>query len=255
MKSLFTLLLFSSLLLPDVSAQVAYGTIDYLRTVERDIQIDGMEENKEIKAMLAKMAAAGAFTENYRATFTPEGFTFIQQIKEPTSMESELGGGAMVVIETGGGDPSHFYTNTREEKLVNTEYIFDKAFLVSGKCTPIAWTITEETVPPSDATIGLDLKIATGITPGGDTLTAGFAPSLPVQVGPRNVYGLPGAIITLSYPRPEGGTVVFRATAMSLSAEPLALEQPTEGKKISPEKFRAEQKKRQGTMTRMIERH
>lgn len=257
MKQFFTSLFLSLFLLSGLNAQVEYGTIDYIRTVERDIEIDGMgiQQNKEIKAMIAKMAAAGAFTENYKATFAPDGFTFVQQVKDPTSVESEMGGGGMIVIETGGEDPSHFYTDTKNGTLTNKQFIFDKPFLVSGETSPINWTITDEVVPPSDATIGLDLKIAQGITANGDTISAGFAPSLPVQVGPNNVYGLPGAIITLTYPQPDGGSIVFRATSMTMSAEPLVLEQPTEGKKITPEKFRSEQKKRQRNTSTMIMRN
>ncbi len=257
MKQLLTTLLLALLLYPGLQAQVQYGTIDYIRTVERDIEIDGvgMEANKEIKAMLAKMAASGAFAQNFQATFTPEGFTFIQQVREVNSVESELGGGNMIVVETGGEDPTHFYTDVKNGKVLNKQFIFDKTFLVSGDLQPVAWTITDETVAPSDATIGLDLKIATGITASGDTITAGFAPSVPVQVGPNNIYGLPGAIITLTYPLKDGGSVVFRATAMTLSQEAPELVPPTEGKKISLEKFREEKKKRQRTMTRTIIRN
>ncbi|MEM9930735.1 MAG: GLPGLI family protein [Bacteroidota bacterium] len=254
MKQLLTFLLFALFLIPSLKAQVQYGTIDYIRTVEREIQFEGMEQNKEIKAMLAKMAAAGAFTENYKATFGPDGFTFVQQVKEATSMESEMAGGAVIVMETGGEDPSHFYTDVKNATVANTQYIFDKSFLVMGDAAQVSWTITDEVVPPSDATIGLDLTVAMGITQNGDTITAGFAPSLPVQVGPQNIYGLPGAIITLTFPQKDGGSVVFRATSMSLSTEPLELVKPTEGKKITPEKFSSEQKKRQRTMTRTIMR-
>lgn len=233
-------------------AQVQYGTIGYIRSVERDMKIDGMEENKELQAMLAKMAASGAFTENFRGTFTPDGFTFVQIPKEATTMEGEMGGGMVVMIQTGGEEPSHYSTNLKTGKVLNSEDIFDKRFLVSGEAEKLNWTLTGESVPPSDATVGLDLKIAAAITKSGDTLTAGYAPSLPVQVGPNNYYGLPGAIITLSFPQEDGGVVTYRATSLSISQEPLELVLPTEGKTISLEKFRAEKKKRGKTMTRTI---
>lgn len=252
MKStlLFFVILFSGFVL---TAQVSYGTIDYIRSVERDLEIGGMEQNKEIKAMIAKMAASGAFTENYRATFAPEGFTFIQQVKEPTEMEAETAGGAMIVIATGGQEPSHHYTNTKTGEILNTDYIFDRAFLISGKAPALKWQETGESIPPSDATIGLDLKVATAITGEGDTITAHFAPSIPVQVGPDNTYGLPGAIMVLQIPQKDG-LLTYRATSMQLSQEPLELVKPTEGKKISREKFKTEQKKRERTMTRTIHR-
>ncbi|WP_020569846.1 GLPGLI family protein [Neolewinella persica] len=234
-----------------LTAQVSYGTIDYIRTVERSLKIEGMEENKEIQAMIAKMAASGAFTENFQATFGPEGFTFIQQVKEVSEMESEIGGGGTIVIATGGDDPSHYSTNTKTGQVLNTDYIFDKSFLISGKVPELKWELTGESIPPSDATIGLDLKVATAITDTGDTITAHYAPSIPVQVGPDNIYGLPGAIMVLQIPQ-EDGLLTYRAVSMQLSAEPLELVKPTEGKKISREKFRAEKEKRKKMMTRTV---
>lgn len=248
----FILLLFFLTCVTALNAQVQYGTIDYTRSVEREMEIQGMEENKELKAMLAKMAASGAFTENYRATFSPDGFTFVQVPKEATRMESEMGGGMVVMIQAGGEEPSEFSTDLKKGEVLNSDFILDKRFLISGKTEQLDWKMTGETVPPSDATVGLDLKIATAITKAGDTITAGYAPSLPVQVGPQNYYGLPGAIITLTIPQEDGGQVVFRATSLSVSQEPLPLVLPTEGKKISLEKFRNERKKRSKTMTRTI---
>lgn len=245
----YSLLVLCFLTTTALQAQVQYGTIDYVRTTERDLEIEGFEQNKEIKAMMAKMAAAGAFTEYYKATFAPEGFSFIQQVKEETSMESEIGGGQTISIITGGEDPSFYHTDTKTGSVTNKDFIFDKAFLVEGVEEPLEWTEAGETVAPDDGTMGLELKLATAISPGGDTITAGYAPALPVQVGPLNYYGLPGAIITLRIPKGKEA-VVYRATAMSVSNEPLPLVKPTEGKKTTPAKYRAEKAKRNKMMTR-----
>jgi GLPGLI family protein len=252
-KLLLLLCLFSGFAM---TAQVSYGTIDYIRSVERELTIEGMEGNKEIQAMVAKMAASGAFTENFRATFSPEGFSFIQQIKDATEMESEISGGGMIMIQTGGGDPSHYSTNTKTGEVLNTDYIFDKGFLISGKVPELKWEMTGESIPPSDATIGLDLKVATAITEAGDTITAHYAPSIPVQVGPNNIYGLPGAIMVLQIPQ-EDGLLTYRATSMELSQEPLEIVKPTEGKTISREKFNSDREKRTKATKRtmFLERH
>jgi len=243
------LLILALMLSGTLQAQVQYGTIDYVRTTEMNLEIEGFEENKQMKEMMSKMAAAGAFTQNYKATFAPEGFTFVRQVKPKTSMEAELGGGQVVMIETGGEDPSHYHTDVETGKVVNKDHIFGKAFLIEGAEAPLEWTETGETVVPSEATIGLELKLATAITPAGDTITAGYAPALPVQVGPLNYYGLPGAIITLNIPSGKEA-YVYRATAMSVSDESLPLVKPTEGKKVTPAKFRAERAKREGMMKR-----
>lgn len=235
----------------NLNAQVQYGTIDYVRVSEMSTaSVDGVDD-KVMSAMMEKLAASGAFTENFTATFTPEGFTFIQKAKENASVETEMAGGGIMIMEMGDDAPIHFHTNTVTGELTNHDFIFDKGFLVQGKKEPIEWTFTDKTVPPSEGTVGLDLKIATAITADGEVLEAGYAPSLPIQVGPGNYYGLPGAIITLRVSKGTGKSSTFyRATALTTSSEPLALIRPTEGKKIAQEKFMEERNKREKAMHR-----
>ncbi|WP_273445301.1 GLPGLI family protein [Neolewinella agarilytica] len=249
---IFTTLLLLALCV-SLFGQVKYGQIEYLQTNEMSFSMDGEEDeeaeaqNKQIREMIAKMSASGAFNKNYTATFSPTEFNCVQQVKPPAEMRTESAGGAVMVVMTGGDDPLHYYTQTENNTILNKDMIMDKAFLVSGEEAPLEWTITDEKVAPSEATVGLDLKIATAVTPLGDTLIAGFAPSVPVQVGPKNYYGLPGAIITLEIPNGKSKTV-FRATKITLSPDPLPISQPEDGKKISLEKFRAEKIKRDKTM-------
>ena len=250
MKMITTLFLL--VLSVSLFAQVKYGQIEYLQSSEIIFTPEGEEDdeenaqNKQIREMIAKMNASGAFNKNYVATFSPTEFNFVQQVKPPAEMRSESGGVEMVVM-TGDEEPAHFYTQTETNEVLNTDRILDKSFLVSGQEAPLEWTITGKKVAPSEATVGLDLKIATAVTPLGDTITAGFAPSVPVQVGPKNYFGLPGAIITLEIPNGKSKTV-FRATKMTLSPEALPVEKPEGGKKITLKKFREEKIKRYKTM-------
>lgn len=251
MLRLFILPLF--LLAFTLSAQVEYGTITYLRTSEMKWESQNEVEtpqDKQIKAMMAQMAASGAFNQEYRATFGPGEFNCVQQVKDPAEASTESGD-MVIVVSTGGEDPSHFYTNIKDEVILNSDLIIDKRFLVSGDAPTIQWTLTNEKIPPSEATASLDLLTATGITEKNDTIYAGYAPSLPVDVGPLNYHGLPGAIITLEIPNGKN-TTVFRATSIELSSEPLEVAQPTEGKTISLEKFRKEREKRSKTRMRQI---
>lgn len=247
---LFTTILFLFLAV-NLHAQVEYGTIDYVRVSEMTTaSIDGVDD-KAMSALMEQLAASGAFTKNFTATFTPKGFTFLQKAKEKASVETEMAGGGIMIMEMGDDPLTHFYTNTVSGEVTNRDFIFDKGFLVHGKSEKVEWTLTDKTVPPSEATVGLDLKIATATTADGELLEAGYAPSLPIQVGPANYYGLPGAIITLRVSNSTGkGSTFYRATALSVSGEPLTLVTPTEGKKISREKFMAERSKREKAMHR-----
>lgn len=234
-----------------LSAQVKYGTITYLRTTEMEWKSDNEVEtpqDKEIKAMMQQMRASGAFNQEYTATFGPGEFNCVQKVKEPAEASSESGD-IVIMVSIGGENPTHFYTNTEANTILNTDMILDKAFLVSGEAPTVDWTLTNEKVAPGEATAGLDLLIATGITDQNDTIRAGYAPSLPADVGPLNYHGLPGAIITLEIPRGKK-TVVYRATNIQLSPSTIEIVQPTEGKEISLVKFRKEREKRNKIMER-----
>lgn len=233
-----------------LSAQISYGQIEYLQTSEIVYTPEGEEDeenaaqNKQIRDMIAKMSASGAFNKNFTATFSPTAFNFVEQKKDPAEMRSEGAGGAVMVVMTGDEDPRHFYTDTKGNEVINKDFILDKAFLVSGENERLEWTDTGEKIPPSEGTAGLDLKVAWAVTPLGDTITAGYAPSMPVQVGPLNYFGLPGAIITLEIPNGKSKTV-FRATKIILSQEEMPVNKPEEGKSISLKKFRDEKIKRE----------
>lgn len=237
-------------------AQVTTGTIDYVQTTEFEFTDElksDMADNKAIKDAFASMRAGGAFDKNFRATFTAKGFTCVEQVKEVTTKTIEMAGGGIMQVETGGGEPTHYYTNVKTGEVENTTFIADRKFLVNGAPEKLDWVLTDETVPPSEATIGLELKVAKAVNAAGDTVTAGYAPALPVQVGPMNYYGLPGAIITLRIPKGENSVSVFRPTAMQVLPKAPKLEKPTEGKKISLERFYKEKaKRRKGPM--IIER-
>ncbi|MBC6996489.1 GLPGLI family protein [Neolewinella lacunae] len=250
MKYLFTFLL--SCLAGYLLAQVQHGTITYLRTTEVSLTMDNDDPgaDKVMQEMMAQMSASGAFNKTFNAHFSPTEFSCEEEYKKPTEIKSELSGGRVVVMMTGDSDPAHYHTNTQTGEVTNKDFILDKSFLVSGKKPVVEWKLTGEKIAPSEQTAGLDLLVATGISAEGDTLIAGYAPSLPVQVGPLNYYGLPGAIITLRIPR-NGQETVYRATTLSVSPEPLEIKKPTEGKPISYDKFLKEREKRQPKVTRV----
>ena len=236
----------------NLSAQVKYGKITYLQTSEMVWESENEIEtpqDKQIKEMMSKMQAGGAFNKNYEATFSPTAFNCVEIKKEAAEMSVDLGDGSSITVMTSDDPPVHYHTNTATGGITNRDNIFDRSFLVTGQPAAVEWTLTGEKVAPSEMTAGLDLLLATGITDTNDTITAGYAPSMPVQVGPLNYYGLPGAIITLEIPKGKS-KIVYRATGIELSSEPVDVEQPTEGKAVSLEKFRKEKTKREKAMER-----
>ena len=68
----------------------------------------------------------------------------------------------------------------------------------------------------------------------GDTVTAWFAPELPVPAGPAEYYGLPGVVLAVE----RLGETVLLATSIDLTPPPAELfVKPEAGKKTSPEAF------------------
>ncbi len=68
------------------------------------------------------------------------------------------------------------------------------------------------------------------------TITAWFAPSIPLAFGPRGYVGLPGLILRLNY----GGALTYQATEIALGEDlEVSIKKPTKGKKVSNEEFLA----------------
>ena len=68
------------------------------------------------------------------------------------------------------------------------------------------------------------------------TITAWFAPSIPLAYGPRGYVGLPGLILRINY----GGTLTYQATEIALGEDlEVSIKKPTKGKKVSNEEFLA----------------
>ncbi|MGB3799270.1 MAG: GLPGLI family protein [Lewinella sp.] len=223
------------------TAQVSYGSVTY--TASPEFKIDGLEEElpqtDQIAKMLHDLKASGGFDKQFSLTFTPGAFVFEESREKDQTVED---GGMTVTIMRNLTEPDVFYTDTETATYTNQEAIADKLFLHSGAIPSVDWTLQDNQIPASDATLGFDLKTATAITPEGDSLIAAYAPALPLQFGPINYYGLPGAILQLDVCRDESCTR-YRATNLRIMAVQPSLLPPTEGKEVSREKFYALQDK------------
>ncbi|PPK86325.1 GLPGLI family protein [Neolewinella xylanilytica] len=225
-------------LLPGIAwSQVQYGTVTYTAspTFRMTPSHDAVPQTDKVAKMLRDFSAGGGFDKQYTLTFTSGAYLFQEIAKPGQTLEN---GGMTVTILNDQTDPEAFYTDTQTDTYVNQEAIADRLFLHDGSVQAVNWIRLESTIPASDATLGFELKTATAITSRGDSLTAAYAPALPLPFGPRNYYGLPGAILQLDVCRNESCTR-YRATKMSVLPVEPTLSPPTEGKHVSRERFNA----------------
>lgn len=214
-------------------AQVTHGTLSYTLTKKAELDIPDGPHREAVAKALAELQSGGGMDERYELTFTPEAFTFAEQALDDRSFND---GDRKVTVIRSPGPKATYYTHTGEGRYVNSQPVADKLFLHSGPAEEIDWELTEHRIAPSTQTCGLALKVATAVSAVGDTLTAAYAPALPVDFGPENYHGLPGGIIQLSVKNGEAEKV-YTASNLRPGKEYATVEPPVKGKEVSSERF------------------
>lgn len=223
---------------PQLSAQISSGTIDYLE--HRDFPLwDGM--SIEQRKRMERMKEEGAFDQSGRLSFNQEAFSY-QQLPKPPSNTGRRG--------WWGGDtenPDVYFTSISDSLVTDQRRIMDRTFIMEDE-----WLVPEWEIPANqqmNMAYTLPSKLAFTVSPEGDTLTAYFTETIPLGIGPRGYGGLPGAIIYLKVQN-EGMYTEYTMTTMQPNPPDLELVKPTEGDKITREKFEKVAAKRREVMER-----
>ncbi len=236
----FRLLITSALFLPAIlCAQISSGTIDYneSRTFEvwEGASIDTKKRIKEAQER-------GDFDSPGRVTFTTEAFSY-GSLPKPKS----TGQGRRNWWMSQEDNPDVYYTSIQDSLVTDYRRIMDRSFIMEDAWVAPDWEIPANQRPNMAYTLPSEVAYATSIE--GDTLTAYFTRTIPIGVGPRGYGGLPGAIVYLKVQN-EGSFTEYTMTTMNPNPEELTLERPTEGDKISREKFEKIRAKREEAMER-----
>ena len=121
------------------------------------------------------------------------------------------------------------YIDFQEESTIALQEFMTREFLVESKLVIKGWKLD-----PSRRKIGEYVCMKATMNLEGDTVTAWFAPELPVPAGPAEYYGLPGIVLAVE----RLGETVLLATSIALTPPPAeVLVKPDRGKKTSPEDF------------------
>ncbi len=230
--------LLSAFLCTCVCAQISSGTIDYLEHREFPLW-DGM--SIEQKKRMEEMKANGAFDRTGRLAFDADAFSYAQLPQPPSE------GGRRGYWGGNTENPDVYYTSIADSTVTDQRRIMDRSFIMEDKWLVPAWEIPANQRPNMAYTLPSKLAFATSVE--GDTLTAYFSETIPLGIGPQGYGGLPGAIVYLKVQN-EGRYTEYTMTTMQPNPAELTLARPTDGDKITREKFEQVAEKRREVMDR-----
>ncbi len=224
---LMAVILIGSLALPGLSAQdLLAGTIVYQRTTTYTFDPTG---NDEWDAYAKTLPTEGEF-ENV-LYFTAEASLYDESTIEKEAISDTQ---QMAMFMASYGKPPKpslkqiFIDFNTESRTALLEFM-TREFLVESTLENRGWKLD-----PSRKKIGEYICMKATMKMEGDTVTAWFAPELPVPAGPAEYYGLPGIVLAVE----RLGETILMATSIDLTPPlPDILVKPDAGKRTSPEAF------------------
>ena len=224
-KILLTIPLLAGTLLVIAQAPIG-GTLVYTRTTTYNFEPTG---NDEWDAYAKTLPTEGKFEKVLY--FTSEGSLY-----DVSTFEKEATSGPQQKAEflSSYGKPpkpalKSLYIDFQEESKFSLQEFMTREFLVESSLDNKGWKLD-----PTRKKIGEYICMKATMNLEGDTVTAWFAPEIPVPAGPAEYYGLPGVVLAVEHL----GETVLLATSIDLSPPPAELlVKPENGKKTSPEAF------------------
>ena len=226
-------------LLPILSqAQNTEGRIVYLETLNLSIELSPeMQQYAHLipTEQKTKMDLYFNDQESLYAKNTDPEETDENPFEEQDAMQIRIGMGAN----------GSTYLNHKSNTLLKSEDLMGKQFLVQGDLEKPNWKI----VGDQKEILGYNCILAQ-LQEDSTTINAWFTPEIPVQVGPSEFYGLPGAILAANF---TSGEQKISLEAQSITLESVAdkIVVPEKGKKVTQEEFEEIMQKRMEEMEKM----
>lgn len=226
-KGFFYLLLL--LILPSLSISQTKGRVVYKEATDSLVSNRPLTDNfysflNERKALRAKIPLNLDFNKQ-ESVFYADAQTNVG-ISNERGYESTL-------------KSFNFYYRNEETKMAIEQVVSERNYLVTTNTTDIIWEITNEQKMIGDffCIKATTTVFAHSITKGiyERTIEAWFTPSIPLPLGPRNIGGLPGLILELTY---DGGKLTYYVESMDFNPDyELGVKKPTRGKTVSWEDY------------------
>ena len=230
-------------------AQDFQGVATYKSHRQMNIQLDSTQMNSEMQQnMMAMMKKQ--FEKTYLLSFNKEESLY----KEDEQLEApQMSGMQVVMVDTQGSDI--LYKNTKDERYTNQNEVFGKIFLIEDKLNKRDWVLSNETKNIGEytcykATMTREQPVERGVIRINEeqndadeeetepemeeiTVTAWYAPEIPVNNGPARYQGLPGLILEVN----DGSLTLMCSKIVLNPNDKIKIEKPSKGKKVNQEKF------------------
>lgn len=225
------------------------GEATYKTSRKIDIQLDSTQMNSDQHKLMLEMIKK-QFQKTFILSFNKEESIY----KEDKPLESPQPAGVEVmVVNTGGSDV--LYKNLKEQRYTNQNESFSKLFLIKDKLGDLDWEMSGETKFIGEyecykaTTTREEVVMQSGISINGDkdleeevdvepemrevTVTAWYAPSIPINNGPQNYHGLPGLILEVN----DGTTTMICSKIVLNPDKKIKIEEPTKGKELNQKEY------------------
>jgi len=211
----------------NVAAQAPIGgTVVYTRITTYNFELTGIDE---WDAYAKTLPTEGKFEKVLY--FTAEASLYDESTleKEATSIPQQKA----MFFASYGKTPKpalkSLYIDFQEKSKIALQEFMTREFLVESPLENRGWKLD-----PTRKKIGEYICMKATMNLEGDTVTAWFAPEIPIPAGPAEYYGLPGIVLAVE----RLGETVLLATSIDLTPPPAdLLVKPEAGKKTSPEAF------------------
>lgn len=208
-----------------LQAQIAQGSINYKLlnpSVQKKLSEKIKDQPPELQELLKNSLKSAGQTEG-TLYFNQEVSVF--ELKNQSSKKSQ-GGGTVQMKVSGAGK---LYKHVGDKKLVKSDEIMNKSFLIVDALREMEWTITEKT-----KNIG-PFKAQKATTTWADKeVEAWFTESIAISTGPGRYWGLPGLILEVS--EQDGWQYTFQGFSTEAPSEE-QLTAPQGGKQVTQAEF------------------
>lgn len=224
-------------------AQLKEGKVVYERTIQMQINIQGMDEN--IARQIPRTR-----TDNFELTFGNNKSLWKQLPNVQEEANTFSNGGNTVMIRGGGfGSDDVTYTDFETGKRVDQRELDSKSYLVDDNIEKLNWKLTDDTktilgyvvrkAVAQQYTTRNIMTMENGEmkreqVPDTVAVTAWFTTNAPVPAGPVFQGQLPGLVLELDMNK---GRSVYKAVEISPKVNVAGIKEPKGGKRITAAEY------------------
>lgn len=220
MRKLFSLLLIAlPMLVFAQSIEVKYSVYSKKR-VEAINKIKGAKENQGYQGLLSGMSAE---KKDSFCLVVKGRMSSFEQIETEEELSDDHGPKIIFVSSDYSEESVSVYKNLADMNVTELKDFLARTYSITHPLPRYQWKVSTE----RKEIMGLETHKATI----GDSITAWFCPTIPVQDGPGLYCGLPGLILDL-----EDGQTIYSCTAINTNST-REVEKPKRAKAVTAEEF------------------